>query len=175
METNPTGYRIDYENLDVVDLVSQIQERVRRTEAALLPPGVQAERARSRLRTYVNLDTQALHRLQRELRLEGDWNVTPEDLRRSDRPGLGVMIRVLRRLSQPLLKLMANFDLPVYKQHKINVGIAKALNDLLRETAELRGRIEELASRLERLELQDRGVGGREAYPGAGVDEGSGT
>jgi hypothetical protein len=51
----------------------------------------------------------------------------------------------------------------LYKQFKINLGIADALNELLRRNAELEQRLDELAGRLEKLEARrppDGGHGG---------------
>lgn len=147
------GYRIDYDDLDVVDLVRQIRERVSRADAVgPAHPEAVEERVRGRLRTYLDLDERRPYELEKELGLVGTWNVRPEDLRESGRRGLGTVVRGLRTVARPFLKLVANFELPLYKQFKINLGLAEAVHDLLRENAELRGRVEELARRVERLE-----------------------
>lgn len=147
------GYRIDYDDLDVVDLVRQIRERVSHaaTATASRPEAVE-ERVRRRLRTYVDLDERRPYELQESLGLLGSWNVRPEDLRESDRRGLGRLVGLARRTARPLLKSIANFELPLYKQFKINLGLAEAVHDLLRENADLRARVEELGQRVERLE-----------------------
>lgn len=146
------GYRIDYENVDVVDLVAQIRERVHRAPSFQQPPGAPEERLRGRLRTYLDLDDRRPFELQKRLALEGQWNVTPEDLRRSERRGVGRLIAVFRGLSRPFLKLLANLDLPFYKQFKVNLGVAEALHDLMQQTSELQARVAELSARVDRLE-----------------------
>ena len=146
-------YRIDYDDLDVDDLVAQIHDRVRREESSRgLPPQAMEERIRGRLRTYLDLDDDRPYELQSTLHLEGPWNVSPDDLRSSSRRGLGRLIGLSRTLFRPFIKLIGNLDLPIYKQFKINLGVAEALHDSLQQTAELQARVEELSDRLERLE-----------------------
>jgi hypothetical protein len=146
-------YRIDYDDLDVDDLVAQIHDRVRRDESSRgLPPQALEERIRGRLRTYLDLNDDRPYELQSTLHLEGPWNVSPDDLRSSSRRGLGRLIGLSRSLFRPFIKLVGNVDLPIYKQFKINLGVAEALHDSLQQTAELQARIEDLSDRLERLE-----------------------
>jgi hypothetical protein len=152
------SYRIDYDDLDVVDLVGQIRERARRTGgAAAVLPEVAAERARARVRAAVDLDDQRPHELLRTLHLQGAWNVTPADLWSSRRPGAGALLSGARRLLRPVLKLFGNFDLPLYKQFKINVGVADVLHELLVRNAELGARLEDATRRLEELEARHTG------------------
>jgi hypothetical protein len=147
------GYRIDYDDLDVDDLVAQIHDRVRRQERdGKLPPQALEEQIKGRLRTYVDLDDDRPYELQSSLHLEGPWNLSPDDLRSSGRRGLGSLIALSRSLFRPVMKLVSNVELPIYKQFKINLGMAEALHDSMRQTAELQGRVEELAERLEKLE-----------------------
>ncbi len=147
------GYRIDYDDLDVGDLVDQIHDRVRREESSRgLPPQALEERIRGRLRTYLDLNDDRPYELQSTLHLEGPWNVSPDDLRSSGRRGLGSLIALTRSLFRPLVKLVSNIELPIYKQFKINLGVAEALHDSMQQTAELQARVEELADRMERLE-----------------------
>lgn len=165
MSSGTHGYRIDYDALDVVDLVRQIRERASRADAAgAVRPEAVEERVRGRLRTYLDLDERRPYELEKELGLVGRWNVRPEDLRESGRRGLGTVVKGVRSLSRPLLKLVANFELPLYKQFKINLGLAEAIRDLLRENVELRGRLQELTRRVERLEAgpPDRPTDARE-------------
>lgn len=148
-------YRIDYDDLDVVDLVEQIRARARSRGAAgtaAVRPEATAERAQARVRAAVDLDDRRPYELQRSLRLEGAWNVTPEDLVSSRRRGTGGLLSTLRRLVRPGLKLFANLELPLYKQFKINLGVAEALHELLVRNAELESRVEDLSRRLEALE-----------------------
>lgn len=153
-----TEYRIDYDELDVADLVAQIRAQSRGTSAASasLPEAVE-ERARARVRAAVDLDDERPFVLQRSLQLEGNWNVTPADLLDSRRRG-GVLLAGFRRLARPVLKLFANFELPLFKQFKINVGVADALHELLTRTAEIEARLDDLSRRLE--ELEGRGAPG---------------
>lgn len=145
----------------MVDLVSQIREHARRSESAVeVSPEVVDERLRARLRSWVDLDDEHPYRLQEELHLEGRWNVTPEDLVRSERRGIGSLLAVFRRVARPGLKLFANFELPLYKQFKINLGVAEALHDLLRRTSELQARVDDLACRIEELESRRSGDSG---------------
>ena len=163
-------YRIDYDDLDVDDLVDQIHERVRREESSRgLPPQVLEERIRGRLRTYLDLDDDRPYELQSTLHLEGPWNVSPDDLRSSGRRGIGRVIGLSRALLRPLTKLVGNLDLPIYKQFKINLGVAEALHDSMRQTAELQNRVEELSDRMDRLE----GEGEQRKTPGARAHDGS--
>lgn len=147
------GYRIDYDDLDVGDLVDQIHDRVRREESNRgLPPQALEEQIRGRLRTYLDLNDERPYELQSTLHLEGPWNVSPDDLRSSNRRGLGRLIGLSRAIFRPFIKLVGNLDLPIYKQFKINLGVAEALHDSLQQTAELQARVEELSDRLEKLE-----------------------
>lgn len=143
MAETPHAYRIDYEAPDVVDLMRQVRDRARAVAGDPAAATV-AEDPRQRLRGYLELDDARPYELQRELGLEGAWNVTPEDLRASHPGGVGRAIGGLRRLLRPLTKLFANLDLPLYKQFKINLGLASALGDLLEENARLRARLDRL-------------------------------
>ena len=150
-------YRIDYDELDVADLVAQIRDRSRTAggDDANLPYVVE-ERARARLRAAVDLDDQRPYDLQKKLHLEGTWNVTPQDLVESKRRGAGSALVGVRRLARPVRKLLGNFELPLYKQFKINLGMADALNELLCRTADLEARLDDLTRRLEALEAGHR-------------------
>ncbi len=140
-------------DLDVDNLVDQIHDRVRREESSRgLPPQALEERIRDRLRTYLDLDDDRPYELQSTLQLEGPWNVGPDDLRSSSRRGLGRLIGLSRALFRPFIKLIGNLDLPIYKQFKINLGVAEALHDSMQQTAELQARVQELADRMEKLE-----------------------
>jgi hypothetical protein len=133
--------------------VAQIRERSRRgsgTDADL--PEVIEERARARVRSAVDLDDRRPYELQRALNLEGSWNVTPQDLVESRRRGAGGLLSALRRLARPVLKLVANFELPLFKQFKINLGVADTLHELLLRAAELEARLDDVSRRLEALE-----------------------
>ena len=153
-------YRIDYDDLDVADVVAQIRERARKADRgdADLPEVVE-QRARACVRAAVDLDDQRPYDLQKALRLEGTWNVTPQDLVESKRRGAGSMLAAVRRLARPAIKLFANLELPLYKQFKINLGIADALNELLCRTSDLEARLAETTRRLEALEADRHGNG----------------
>lgn len=152
------GYEIDYDDLDVEDLVRQIRNRVRHgDEPAPVTMEVDEERLRSRLRTYLDTDDAGAQQLRTRLELGGAWNVSPEDLRESRSDLLGRLISGIRRLVRPFVKLLVNADLPLFKQHKINLGLASALHDLMREHAELQRRVAELSSRLD--DRGDRATG----------------
>ncbi|MFW6198450.1 MAG: hypothetical protein ACOC5E_01365 [Acidobacteriota bacterium] len=149
------GYRIDYANVDVDDLMEQVRERARRQmEAAVDPAAVELE-GRDRLREWLDLDDERPYELQQELGLEGDWNVTPEDLRTSHPNLAGRLISMIRILARPIVKLLVNLDLPLYKQFKVNLGMAAALDRLQRDNAELRRRVRELEARLEAPDRAD--------------------
>jgi len=111
---------------------------------------------RARVRAAVDLDEERPYELQRALHLEGTWNVTPQDLVGSKRRGAGSLLSVFRRAARPGLKLFANLELPLYKQFKINLGIADALHELLRRTSEIDARLDDMARRLEALEAPRR-------------------
>lgn len=152
-----TEYRIDYDDLDVADLVAQIREHSRGAAAAsAVLPEVVEERARARVRAAVDLDDERPFALQRSLQLEGTWNVTPADLLDSRRRG-GGLLAGFRRLARPGLKLFANFELPLFKQFKINLGVADALHELLTRTAEIEARLDDVTRRLEELETRRAG------------------
>ena len=161
-ETHAAGdYRIDYDDLDVVDLMTQVRQRSQRGSVAAADlPEVIEERARARVRAAVDLDDRRPYELQRSLQLEGEWNVSPHDLIQSKRRGAGSVLAATRRAVRPLVKLFANLDLPLYKQFKINLGVAEALNDLLCQVAELEARLETLSRRVEELESRRHGVDG---------------
>jgi hypothetical protein len=154
-------YRIDYDDLDVVDLMSQIRRRSgRRAGASADLPEVIEERARARVRAAVDLDDRRPYELERSLHLEGGWNVSPHDLIESKRRGTGLLVAGTRRVVRPLVKMFANLELPLYKQFKINLGVAEALNDLLCQAAELEARLETMSRRIEALESHRDGIDG---------------
>ena len=137
----------------MADLVSQIRERSRRGSGGSADlPEVVEERARARVRAAVDLEDQQPYELQRTLHLEGTWNVTPQDLVESGRRGTGSLLAAVRRLARPGIKVFANLELPLYKQFKINLGVADVLNELLCRTAELEARLDDMARRVEELE-----------------------
>jgi hypothetical protein len=150
-------YRIDYADLDVEDLMRQVRARARASVVAdpALPQLTSAEIER-RLHDYLVLDDRKPYDLQQSLSLAGSWNVTPEDLRASHPGPAGFVIGGLRRLLRPLTKLLANFDLPLYKQFKINLGVASAVDGLMQENAALRQEVGELKRRVEGLERRGR-------------------
>jgi hypothetical protein len=154
-------YRIDYDDVDVVDLMSQIRARSAHASSvsANLPEAL-SERARARVRAAVDLDDRKPYELQRDLQLEGSWNVSPEDLISSKRRGAGLLVAGTRRLVRPLVKMFANLDLPLYKQFKINLGVAEALHELICRVTELEARIETMSRRIETLESSRNGVDG---------------
>lgn len=161
MAERPHDYRIDYDAPDVLDIMRQVRERATADDGAEPWMPAAGEDLRSRLQGYLVLDESRPVQLQQELGLGGDWNVGPEDLRASHPGGAGALIAGLRRALRPITKVFANLELPLYKQHKANLGIAAALRDLMEENLELRRRVADLQRRLERLENADRGRGER--------------
>lgn len=156
MAERPYDYRIDYDAPDVLDIMRQVRERAAGEDGEPWTPDV-AEDPRARLREYLVLDDARPEQLRSALGLGGDWNVTPEDLHAS-RPGVaGALIGGLRRALRPVTKLFANLELPLYKQHKANLGVAAALRDLIAENTDLRRRLAEIQRRLDRLEAADEG------------------
>ncbi len=154
-------YRIDYEDVDVVDLMAQIRERSRRGAGAAADlPEARKERARARVRAAMDLDDRRPYELQRELQLEGSWNVSPDDLIESKRRGAGLLVAGTRRMVRPVVKLFANLDLPLYKQFKVNLGVAEALHELIGQVADLEARLETMSRRIEELDSQRKHVGG---------------
>ena len=127
----------------------------------LLPEGVE-EQARARVRSAVDLDDQRPYDLQKTLHLDGGWNVTPQDLLDSNRRGIGSVLVVVRRLARPAIKLFANLEVPLYKQFKINLGIAEALNELLCKNSDLEAQLDDVTRRLETLEADRRRNGDNE-------------
>lgn len=164
MPEPPHDYRIDYDAPDVLDLMRQVRERV----ASQTPesPSVPAmkEDARARLREWVQLDEGRPAELERSLGLGGAWNVTPEDLHRSHPGPFGALVGGIRRALRPVTKLLANLELPLYKQYKLNLGLAAAVHELLVENQRLRGRLAALQQRV--TELEEGGAAG----PGTGTD-----
>lgn len=152
-DANP-AYDIDYDHLDVADLMRQVRERARAGDAAVDPrlPAEVAIDAGRRLRGYFDLDDRRPHELQQALGLTGDWNVSPEDLRASHPGVIGGVIVAVRRLLRPLTKLLANLDLPLHKQFKVNLGVATAIRVLLQDNDALRRQVAALERRLQALE-----------------------
>lgn len=146
------GYRIDYDAPDVVDLMRQIRTRAAgETGAEPTLPGAATE-PRARLRDWIELDDRRPWRIQEELGLGGSWNVSPEDLRASHPGPVGTLIGGIRAALRPVTKLLVNLDLPLYKQFKVNLGVASALRDLADDNDTLRRRVAALERRLEKLE-----------------------
>lgn len=158
MTDSAQPYRIDYDHLDVEEIMRQVRARARAGEGGDLQlPPVDHEAIERRLHDYLELDDRQPYELQQTLSLGGPWNVTPEDLRSSHPGAAGTLIRGLRSLLRPATKLLANLELPLYKQFKINLGVASALNDLMQENAALRRQVIELTRRIERLERDGKG------------------
>ena len=155
MDAPSSQYRIDYDDIDVVDIVRQIRERAHGGRALPEHPAADEERFRSRLRAWLDAADARAFSVQRELGLEGAWNVSPEDLVTSRPGGLGRLIAAVRRLLRPLLKVAVNADLPLFKQFKVNIGVAGALHDLMRENEELRRTVGELREGLDALRDDD--------------------
>ena len=153
MTDSSQPYRIDYDNLDVDDLMRQVRAHARSSlDGDPRLPSLSAEATERRLHEYLELDDRRPYELQTTLSLSGPWNVSPEDLRSSHPGAAGALISAVRRLLRPATKLLANLDLPLYKQFKVNLGVASALNDLMQENAQLRQQVSELSRRVERLE-----------------------
>lgn len=152
-----TPYQIDYDSIDVADLMRQVRDRARAGElqAPEPGPGGVVDEAR-RLRGYFDLGDERPHELQQSLGLAGSWNVSPADLHASHAGVMGSAIVALRRLLRPLTKTLANLDLPLHKQFKVNVGMASAVRDLLRDNDDLRRQLADLSRRLQALERGDR-------------------
>ncbi len=141
-------------------MVGQIRDRARRADRGTPElPDVTEERLRARVRAAFDLDDRRPYDVQKALHLEGTWNVTPQDLVESRRRGAGAGLAAVRRMSRPILKIFANFELPLYKQFKINLGIAEALHDQLSRTLELETKLDHVTSRLEALEASRRANG----------------
>lgn len=165
-------YDIDYARVDVDDLVRQIRERVgRRGGGPPESPEAREERLRARLRAYLRISDERARKIDDEIPGGADWNVTPEDLTASHAGPLGRLISGVRRLGRPLVKILVNADLPLYKQFKLNLGLASAIRDLLRDDRELQDRLARLEDRLERLEA-GREEAPREGTPGEDTSDG---
>lgn len=150
-------YEIDYDRVDVEDLVGQIRARVRRGRGGPPEtPEARVARLRARLGGYLRLGDERARRIDDEIPGGADWNVTPEDLTASRPDLLGRLISAMRRLGRPLVKILVNAERPLYKQFKVNLGLASAIRDLLRENVELRDRVARLEERLEGLEERER-------------------
>ncbi len=147
-----SNYRIDYDNLDVQELMRQVRAHAQQQDLLDPAPALDRAGAHARLQEYLGLDNDRPYELQRALALPDNWNLGPEDLQVSHPGPMGRLIRGIRTLLRPALKLLANADLPLYKQFKINVGLAAALSDLLEDNARLRKHLGQLSRRLERLE-----------------------
>ncbi len=149
------GYEIDYQDIDVKRLMDQVQARAagRSSEE---PAAAESDQLR-RLREAVDLDDERPYELQQELRLQGDWNITPADLRTSHDGLIGAIITAVRLLLRPFVKVAVNLDAPLHKQFKINLGLANAIHELTLENAALRHRVHELSTHVD--ELRDRSDG----------------
>jgi len=143
-------YRIDYEALDVDDVMEQVRRHASgRVSADPALPAVDRADVILRLRDHLDLDDARPYQLQRELHLDTGWNVAPEDIYVSHPGFAGTLISAFRRILRPVVKLFVNTDLPLHKQFKVNIGVAAALHDLMQENATLRAEIEALRARLD--------------------------
>lgn len=146
-------YRIDYAAPNVDDLMAQVREQASgRAVADPNLPAVDRPDVILRLREHLDLDDARPYQLQRELRLDSGWNVAPEDIYASHAGLAGTLICAIRKLLRPLVKLFVNIDLPLYKQFKVNIGVAAALHDVMLENAALRTEVEALRARLDILD-----------------------
>ncbi len=143
-------YRIDYDALNVDDVMEQVRQRAgRRASADPSLPAVDRADVILRLRDHLDLDDARPYQLQRELRLDTGWNVAPEDIYASHPGVTGTLISAVRRLMRPLVKLFVNTDLPLHKQFKVNIGVAAALHDVMQENATLRAEVDALRAHLD--------------------------
>lgn len=146
------GYEIDYEHIDVARLMEQVRARAAtRTGNEPTFPTVDSPDLLQRLRQNLDLDDEQPYELQRTLRLAGDWNIAPADLRASHDGPIGTLISTARRLARPLVKVLVNLDAPLHKQFKINLGMAYAIYELTLENAALHCRVQELSERIDEL------------------------
>lgn len=147
------GYEIDYEDIDVNRLMEQVQARAAMAadEEPVAAGSDAPDRYLKRLRDTVDLDDERPYELQQTLRLQGAWNITPEDLRASHDGPLGVLITTVRLLLRPLVKMAVNLDTPLHKQFKINLGLANAVHELTLENATLRHRVQKLSTQVDEL------------------------
>ncbi|HJO04601.1 MAG TPA: hypothetical protein QGG47_11565 [Acidobacteriota bacterium] len=153
------GYEIDYEHIDVHELMEQVRARAAaRSRHEPTPATADAPDLLQQLRDNLDLDDEQPYELQRALRLAGEWNVAPDDLRVSHDGPIGALITTVRRLARPLVKVFVNLDAPLYKQFKINLGMAHAIHQLMLENAALRCRVEELSERIDELAERTDGV-----------------
>ncbi len=146
------GYEIDYEHIDVARLMEQVRARAAaRAGNEPTPSIVDSPDLLRRLRENLDLDDEQPYELQRTLRLAGDWNIAPDDLRASHDGPIGTLISTVRRLAHPLVKVLVNLDAPLHKQFKINLGMAHAIHELTLENAALHCRVQELSERIDEL------------------------
>jgi len=150
-------YEIDYEDVDVKRLMEQV--RVRAAMRSIEEPvAAAAPEHLKRLRETVDLDDDRPYELQQALCLQGDWNITPEDLRASHAGPLGWLITTVRLLLRPFVKLAVNLDTPLHKQFKINLGLANAIHELTLENAALRHRLQKLSAHVDDLAKRNDGA-----------------
>jgi len=156
------AYQIDYDRIDVDDLMAQIQAHAREHEQVGLqiPEGGGSN---SSLSDYLGLGDDAVYDLQQKLGLGGDWNLRPDDLRASHPGFVGRLIRAVRTLLRPVTKLLVNLELPLFKQFKINVGLAGAVQELARDNARLEARVQELRKRIDDLQTRLTGQTAKDA------------
>ena len=153
------SYEIDYDHISVACLMEQVRARAAsRTGNGLTSPTVEAPNLLGQLRQYLDLDDEQPYELQRALRLAGDWNIAPADLRASHDGPIGTLISTVRRLARPLVKVFVNLDSPLHKQFKINLGMAQAIYELTRENAALHCQVQKLLERVDELAERSKDV-----------------
>ncbi len=153
------GYQIDYEDIDVRGLMEQVQARAAaRAEEEPCSVGGSSPDQLKRLRESIVLDDERPYELQRALQLQGDWNISPEDLRASHDGPIGAVITAVRRLLRPFVKMVVNLDAPLHKQFKINLGLANAIHELTLENAALRQRVQDLSVHVDQRSEPDDGA-----------------
>ncbi|MCU0240889.1 MAG: hypothetical protein MUF51_00540 [Vicinamibacteria bacterium] len=142
----------DEAQVDVETLMRQVRARIAQRRAG---QGLSAEeierRVAARLAAYgerAQIDPRLARLL---LAPDQPWNIAPDYLPRSHRPGLaGWLSRTAKRIVRPCVRLYT--DHLTSRQAQINLYLHAFLFDAVAEIEALRGDVQALEARLEKLE-----------------------
>lgn len=150
--------------VDVVRIMKEIRESIqsKRAQGVYTPEELESL-TEVRLRAYAEaaeLDPKLLERL---LGPSHEWNVSPDYLIRTHRPGPGPRLVVaIKKLVRPIVRLYT--DHIVLRQAQVNQYFLHLLHDAIADAVRLQAEVQALRRRVEQLE-SERGGGGSEAPP----------
>ena len=143
--------------VDVVRIMREIRESIQKKRAeGVYTPEELDSLAEVRLRAYAEAAEVDPKLLERFLHPSHDWNIAPDYLIRTHRPGLAAQAVVqLKKVVRPLARLYT--DHIVLRQAQVNQYLLHLLHESIRDAVRLQAETQALRRRVEALEAKQRG------------------